>query len=70
MAIAKLSGLAGKSGGGGRGTRRLSSATRAKIAMAQRAGCAKVKAKKGRQYSTAEGPPSFHNGAGFFCARR
>ena len=47
-AIAALSGLAGKSSGGGRGTRRLSPAARARIAAAQRARWAKFKAKKAR----------------------
>ena len=46
-AIAALSGLAGKSSGGG-GSRRLSAAARAKIAAAQRARWAKFKAKKAR----------------------
>jgi hypothetical protein len=43
-AILALSGVAGKSGGGGR--RRLSAAARARIAAAQRARWAKFKAKK------------------------
>ena len=46
-AIAVLSGLAGKSSGGG-ASRRLSAAARAKIAAAQRAKWAKFKAKKSR----------------------
>jgi hypothetical protein len=45
-AIEALSGVAGKSGGGGSGTRRLSAAARARIAAAQRARWAKFKAKK------------------------
>ena len=47
-AIAALSGVAGKSGGAGRGTRRLSAAARERIASAQRARWAKFKAKKAR----------------------
>jgi len=47
-AIAVLSGLAGKSGGRGRGKRRLSAAARARIAAAQRERWAKFKAKKAR----------------------
>ena len=47
-AIAVLSGVAGKSGGGGSGRRRLSAAARARIAAAQRARWAKIKAKKAR----------------------
>ena len=47
-AIAVLSGLAGESGGGGSGRRRLSAAARARIAAAQRARWAKFKAKKAR----------------------
>jgi hypothetical protein len=43
-AIEALSGVAGKSGGGG--TRKLSAAARAKIAAAQRSRWAKFKAKK------------------------
>jgi hypothetical protein len=46
-AIDALSGLAGKSNSSG-GKRRLSAAARAKIAAAQRARWAKVKAKKGK----------------------
>jgi len=45
-AIAALSGVAGKSGGGGK--RRLSAAARARIAAAQRARWAKFKANKAR----------------------
>ena len=45
-AIAALSGVAGKSSGAGRGTRRLSSAARERIAAAQRARWANFKAKK------------------------
>lgn len=45
-AIAALSGVAGKPGGGG--TRRLSAAARERIAAAQRARWAKFKAKKAR----------------------
>jgi hypothetical protein len=45
-AIEALSGVAGNSGGRGRGTRRLSAAARARIAAAQRARWAKFKAKK------------------------
>jgi hypothetical protein len=44
-AIEALSGVAGKSGGGG-GTRKLSATARARIAAAQRARWAKFKAKK------------------------
>jgi hypothetical protein len=47
-AIEALSGVAGKSSGGGPGTRRLSAAARARIAAAQRARWAKFKAKKAR----------------------
>jgi len=47
-AIKALSGVAGKSGDGERGTRRLSAAARARIAAAQRARWAKFKAKKAR----------------------
>jgi|307.fasta_scaffold811197_1 hypothetical protein len=47
-AIAVLSGLDGRSGSGGRGTRRLSAAARERIAAAQRARWAKFKAKKAR----------------------
>jgi hypothetical protein len=47
-AIEALSGVAGKSSGGGRGTRRLSGAARESIAAAQRARWAKFKAKKER----------------------
>ena len=47
-AIEVLSGLTGKSGGIGRGSRRLSAAARARIAAAQRARWAKFKAKKGK----------------------
>jgi len=47
-AIAALNGIAGKSSGGGSGTRRLSAAARAKIAAAQRARWAKFKVKKAR----------------------
>ena len=47
-AIEALSGVAGKSGGTGRGTRRLSAAARARIAAAQRARWAKFKARKAR----------------------
>ena len=46
-AIQALSGLAGKSSGGG-GKRKLSAAARARIAAAQRARWAKFKAKKAR----------------------
>ena len=45
-AIAALSGLGGKSGGGRTGRRRLSVAARKRIADAQRARWAKFKAKK------------------------
>jgi mevalonate kinase len=45
-AIDALSGLTGKSSGGGRGPRRISAAARARIAAAQRARWAKFKAKK------------------------
>jgi hypothetical protein len=47
-AIEALSSVAGKSGGGRRGTHRLSAAARARIAAAQRARWAKFKAKKAR----------------------
>ena len=47
-AIEALSDVAGNSGGGGRGTRRLSAAARARIAAAQRARWAKFNAKKAR----------------------
>ena len=47
-AIEALSGLTGNSAGAGHGTRRLSTAARAKIAAAQRARWAKFKAKKAR----------------------
>jgi len=47
-AIEVLSGLAGKSSGGGGTKRRLSAAARARIAAAQRARWAKFKAKKAK----------------------
>jgi hypothetical protein len=47
-AIEALSGVAGNSGAGRRGTRRLSAAARERIAAAQRARWAKFKAKKGK----------------------
>ena len=47
-AIEALSGVAGKSVGGGGGARKLSAAARARIAAAQRARWAKFKARKGR----------------------
>jgi hypothetical protein len=47
-AIEALSGVAGKSSGGGHGTHRLSAAAREKIAAAQRARWAKFKAKKAK----------------------
>jgi hypothetical protein len=46
-AIEALSGITGKSGGGG-GRRKLSAEARARIVAAQRARWAKFKAKKGR----------------------
>ena len=47
-AIEALTGIAGKSSGGGGGTRRLSAAARERIAAAQRARWAELKAKKRR----------------------
>jgi hypothetical protein len=47
-AIEALSGVAEKSSGGGPGTHVLSAAARARIAAAQRARWAKLKAKKGK----------------------